>query len=75
MHKYLILKSETLSIFFFFFQQEKEYCIPNPCKNGATCTAEQQGYTCSCQPGFRGETCQSKSSHSVKVTVFDFIII
>ena len=43
-----------------FLETEKEYCTPNPCKNSGICTLQQEGYMCSCQPGYRGEICQSK---------------
>ncbi|XP_037079154.1 fibropellin-1-like, partial [Pollicipes pollicipes] len=39
-------------------------CLANdPCKNGATCTAQPRaGYTCSCQPAWTGATCEEPSS-------------
>ena len=43
-----------------FLVIEKEYCTPNPCKNSGICTLQQEGYICSCQPGYRGEICQSR---------------
>lgn len=43
-----------------FLVTEKEYCTPNPCKNSGICTLQQEGYMCSCQPGYRGEICQSR---------------
>lgn len=57
--------SVVILLFTFFLSQEKEHCIPNPCKNGGSCSAEEKGFTCLCQPSFRGEICQSKnfSSH------------
>ena len=46
---------------FSFLWKEKLHCVPNPCKNGGTCTDEENGYTCFCNPPFRGETCRSKN--------------
>lgn len=34
-------------------------CIPNPCKNGATCSDQVNGYKCACVAGYTGNTCQS----------------
>lgn len=33
---------------------EKDECLPNPCQNGGSCLDRFNGYTCGCQPGFRG---------------------
>ena len=32
-------------------------CDPDPCQNGATCTANAIGYTCSCSLGYEGTNC------------------
>ncbi|XP_019617396.1 PREDICTED: sushi, von Willebrand factor type A, EGF and pentraxin domain-containing protein 1-like [Branchiostoma belcheri] len=34
-------------------------CIPNPCKNGGTCTDLVNDFQCSCSAGYSGDTCQS----------------
>ena len=34
------------------------FCNTNPCRNGATCLENQQGFSCQCQPGFDGRTCE-----------------
>lgn len=31
--------------------------VNKPCKNGATCVAQQGGYSCLCTPGFLGKNC------------------
>ncbi|ELT94385.1 hypothetical protein CAPTEDRAFT_193014, partial [Capitella teleta] len=32
-------------------------CVPNPCENGGTCESSGNGFTCTCKPGWMGETC------------------
>jgi hypothetical protein len=32
-------------------------CSPNPCLNGGSCTRDGRHYTCSCQNGYTGLTC------------------
>ncbi|KAK6165366.1 hypothetical protein SNE40_022307 [Patella caerulea] len=32
-------------------------CTPNPCKNNGTCSKVDNGYSCSCTPGYLGEHC------------------
>jgi len=39
---------------------DKDYCNPNPCKNGANCTDTGSGYVCVCAPGFTGSDCSSE---------------
>ena len=37
-------------------------CSPNPCLNSGTCQPDgQNGYQCTCPPGFSGQNCQSMS--------------
>ena len=33
------------------------FCHPNPCQNGASCFENQEGFSCDCQPGYEGRTC------------------
>lgn len=33
-------------------------CDPNPCENGGECVQAGGGFTCVCQPGFSGPTCE-----------------
>ena len=37
---------------------ESNYCTPNPCQNGATCSAGRNGFTCHCPRGYSGLLCQ-----------------
>lgn len=39
--------------------ETKNLCASSPCRNGATCTAlaGSSSFTCSCPPGFTGDTC------------------
>ena len=32
-------------------------CASNPCKNGATCTNQQNAFSCTCAAGWTGTTC------------------
>ena len=34
------------------------FCISNPCQNGASCFENQEGFSCQCQPGYDGRTCE-----------------
>ena len=38
---------------------DKDECDPNPCQNGGTCTDGIDSFTCSCEEGFTGITCQT----------------
>ena len=33
-----------------------DFCDPNPCNNG-NCTADSQGYNCTCNAGYTGRNC------------------
>ena len=48
------------------FTSARQYCIPNPCKNGGTCFPEENGYRCACLSNFEGNDCESKLKHLVK---------
>lgn len=42
-----------------FLCEEINLCLPNPCKNGATCTERTGGrYECTCPIGYKGVTCE-----------------
>ncbi|XP_046891949.1 delta and Notch-like epidermal growth factor-related receptor [Hypomesus transpacificus] len=50
------------------FCEEFDACHLRPCRNNATCTDQRQGdegrnYTCTCPPGFEGESCQMLVDH------------
>ena len=34
-------------------------CVPNPCRNGATCVRAINSYSCQCVAGYTGQDCQS----------------
>eukprot|EP00058_Branchiostoma_floridae_P027336 XP_002612827.1 hypothetical protein BRAFLDRAFT_67225 [Branchiostoma floridae] len=36
-----------------------EICVPNPCKNGGTCTDRDSEFQCACLTGYEGDTCQT----------------
>ena len=33
-------------------------CQPNPCSHGGTCSPTLSGYTCYCEDGYKGDTCE-----------------
>lgn len=37
---------------------DKDYCKPNPCKNGATCEENPSDYNCKCKAGWTGKNCE-----------------
>uniref|UniRef100_A0A8C2DUE4 Delta/notch-like EGF repeat containing n=1 Tax=Cyprinus carpio TaxID=7962 RepID=A0A8C2DUE4_CYPCA len=52
------------------FCEEFDACHLKPCENNGTCADlrqrdEGQNYTCTCQPGFEGDRCQSLVDHCV----------
>ncbi|KAK6165432.1 hypothetical protein SNE40_022360 [Patella caerulea] len=36
---------------------KRPVCDPNPCKNDGMCSPDDNGYSCSCTPGYLGEHC------------------
>ena len=50
-------------IFFLFYVVD--VCVPNPCGTQGTCAQDTQninGYTCTCDAGWSGPTCQTGKS-------------
>ncbi|XP_052809439.1 neurogenic locus notch homolog protein 1-like [Mya arenaria] len=39
--------------------QETDECASNPCNNGGMCNDAINGFTCTCEAGFEGTTCQT----------------
>ncbi|NXP92575.1 SNED1 protein, partial [Passerina amoena] len=39
-------------------KREGQKCSKNPCRNGGTCTRDEESYHCACHPGFKGRLCQ-----------------
>ncbi|NXK62622.1 SNED1 protein, partial [Sylvietta virens] len=39
-------------------KREGQNCSKNPCRNGGTCTRDDESFHCACQPGFKGRLCQ-----------------
>lgn len=35
-------------------------CESNPCKNGGTCDEDDNGYHCTCPPGWTGDDCVNR---------------
>ncbi|CAH1267495.1 CSMD3 [Branchiostoma lanceolatum] len=44
-----------------------DYCQPNPCVNG-TCISVADNYTCACDDGYEGETCQFPIGDQKRIT-------
>ncbi|XP_047465144.1 hyaluronan-binding protein 2-like [Mugil cephalus] len=40
-------------------QNESNFCDPNPCLNGGSCTSSDMDFTCSCPEPYMGRTCQT----------------
>ncbi|XP_078617064.1 uncharacterized protein LOC144885163 [Branchiostoma floridae x Branchiostoma japonicum] len=40
----------------------REVCIPNPCRNGGTCSPDPttSAFSCVCEPGYTGQQCQQE---------------
>ena len=34
-------------------------CASDPCENGGVCNDQVNGFTCDCQAGYDGETCEN----------------
>ncbi|XP_068399847.1 delta and Notch-like epidermal growth factor-related receptor [Eschrichtius robustus] len=41
-------------------QSKIDYCILDPCRNGATCISDLSGFTCQCPEGYLGSACEEK---------------
>ncbi|XP_056354913.1 sushi, nidogen and EGF-like domain-containing protein 1 isoform X1 [Oenanthe melanoleuca] len=39
-------------------KREGQKCSKNPCRNGGTCTRDEESFHCACRPGFKGRLCQ-----------------
>ncbi|XP_071293327.1 sushi, nidogen and EGF-like domain-containing protein 1 isoform X5 [Agelaius tricolor] len=39
-------------------KREGQNCSKNPCRNGGTCTRDEESFHCACRPGFKGRLCQ-----------------
>ncbi|XP_074220543.1 delta and Notch-like epidermal growth factor-related receptor isoform X1 [Camelus bactrianus] len=42
-------------------QSKIDYCILDPCRNGATCISNLSGFTCQCPEGYLGPACEEKA--------------
>jgi len=36
---------------------KRDYCLPNPCKNGGECKNRLTDFICTCKPGYSGVDC------------------
>ncbi|XP_066137306.1 delta and Notch-like epidermal growth factor-related receptor [Saccopteryx bilineata] len=41
-------------------QSKIDYCVLDPCRNGATCSSNLSGFTCRCPEGYFGSACEEK---------------
>uniref|UniRef100_A0A1A9WEY9 EGF-like domain-containing protein n=1 Tax=Glossina brevipalpis TaxID=37001 RepID=A0A1A9WEY9_9MUSC len=39
-------------------EENVDECMSNPCQNGGHCRDRNNGYTCTCQPGYLGDHCE-----------------
>nr|CAD7441239.1 unnamed protein product [Timema bartmani] len=49
-------------------KQNKDECIPNPCRNNGSCLDGIADFVCSCRDGWKGKTCNLKDSHCDRST-------
>nr|XP_039265048.1 fibropellin-1-like [Styela clava] len=49
--------------------EKKKYCVPNPCRNGGSCTEKKEDFKCKCDDGWEGKTCESKVKEPEKQDV------
>ena len=42
-----------------------DYCEPNPCQNGGTCSNTGSGFTCECMSNWFGTRCQNTGEFSI----------
>ena len=55
-------KFDMFDVDFFCFS-DVNYCDPEPCENGATCTVEVDDYSCACMAGYEGKNCSQSMIH------------
>ena len=48
--------------------QEVDECQSNPCKNGATCIDDLDGYKCQCRNGYTGLDCEVAIDYCANVS-------
>jgi len=56
------IKGELLYLYIYTWSsllKDIDECLSQPCWNGATCTDGDNAYTCTCQPGYGGNSCQT----------------
>ena len=64
---YLFCFDHFLNCFLFISGRNCEHnideCLVNPCLNSGLCVDGINNFTCSCQPGYSGPTCQVRLPH------------
>ena len=51
-----------------------DYCEPNRCQNGGSCTDLVDGYSCLCATGYTGTDCQTGENDQNEPIVNSFIV-
>ena len=54
-------------------QKPVDPCQPNPCSNGGTCAPTPSGYSCYCDEGYKGDTCEGISRSHWEKSIILFL--
>ena len=59
-YSFSVIKSEIYSftLLYITLLLEINNCEESPCQNGGTCENGEGSYTCNCEEGFKGDTCE-----------------
>lgn len=71
MHRFALNKCFACQgVIFHLAVTAERACSAFPCQNGALCSEEKGEYTCQCQPGWMGRTCEQSKYCGGKVVLY-----